>query len=180
MPFEILILPCCLQTRPRCPAPAASRWQGSGRSGIAPQASRVFVLHSVLGVRWAIATPDLARGRRPAGEVVGLCDQQYSVRKPSPRGTPKESLQARQYRARKSCLWEQAGQHLGPAPAGAQWSRTGEREADISVHLRSCQGLGHGVIMRAAKDRACIHSPPGPRAGRVFAGASGLPRRPCG
>jgi hypothetical protein len=142
---------------------------GLGPIGNSAAGLQGFLLHSVLGVRWAVATPDPARSRRPAVEVVGLCDQQYYVRKPRPRGTPKESSQARQYRERESRIWEHAGQRIGPAPEGARWIRIGDREADIYEHLRSCQVLGHGFVIRAAKDRALINPQTGQREGRLFA-----------
>jgi hypothetical protein len=46
--------------------------------------------------------------------------------------------------------------------------RVGDREADIYEHLRSCQALGHGFVIRAAKDRALCHPQTGERAGRLF------------
>jgi hypothetical protein len=136
---------------------------GNGAAGL-----QGFFVHAVLGVRWSAPPSDAQSSRRPAVEVVGLCDQQYYVRKPRAQGTPRESSQARKYRERESYKWEHAGQRLGPAPEGVRWIRIGDREADIDEHLHSCQVLGHGFVMRAAKDRALCHPQTGERAGRLF------------
>ena len=136
---------------------------GNGAAGF-----QGFFVHSVLGVRWSAPPSDAPSSRRPAVAVGGLCDQQSYVRKPRAHGTPRESSQARKYRERESYTWEHAGQRSGPAPAGVRWIRIGDREADIYEHLRSCQVLGQGFVMRAAKDRAFCHPQTGERAGRLF------------
>jgi hypothetical protein len=136
---------------------------GNGAAGL-----QGFFVHSVLGVRWSAPPADAQSSRRPAVGVVGLCDQHYYVRKPRAQGTPRESSQARKYRERESHKWEHAGQRIGPAPEGVRWIRVGDREADIYEHLRSCQVLGHGFVIRAAKDRALCHPQTGERAGRLF------------
>ena len=46
-----------------------------------------------------------------------------------------------------------------------------DREADIYEYLVSCQELGHGFVIRAAKDRALSHPETGKRAGRLFTAA---------
>ena len=48
-----------------------------------------------------------------------------------------------------------------------------DREGDIYEHLRSCQELGHGFVIRAAKDRALISPETGKRGGRLFEAARG-------
>lgn len=136
---------------------------GNGAAGL-----QGFFVHSVLGVRWAAPRSGDQGSRRPAVEVVGLCDQQYYVRKPRARGTPRESSQARKYRERESHKWEHAGQRIGSAPEGVRWLRIGDREADIYEHLRSCATLGHGFVIRAAKDRALCDPQTGERTGRLF------------
>ena len=45
------------------------------------------------------------------------------------------------------------------------------READIYKYLVRCQELGHGVVIRAAQDRALSHPETGKRAGRFLAAA---------
>jgi len=136
---------------------------GHGAAGL-----QGFFVHAVLGARWSPPPAATPGSRRPAVEVLGLCDQQYSVRKPRAPGTPRASSQARKYRERESYKWEHAGQRIGPAPAGVRWIRIGDREADIYEHLRRCPTLGHGFVMRAAKDRALCHPQTGKRAGRFF------------
>jgi hypothetical protein len=46
-----------------------------------------------------------------------------------------------------------------------------DREADIYEYLVSCQALGHGFVIRAAKERALSHPETGKRAGRLFTAA---------
>jgi hypothetical protein len=140
---------------------------GLGQIGNGAAGLQGFFLHSVLGVRWpARATSN--DSKRPAVEVVGLCDQQYFVRQRRPKGQPRESSQERKYRDRESQIWERAGERSGEAPEGVRWIRVGDREADIYEHLRSCQELGHGFVIRAAKDRALINPHTGKRQGRLF------------
>jgi hypothetical protein len=42
-----------------------------------------------------------------------------------------------------------------------------DREADIYAYVVSGQALGHGLVIRAAKDRALRHPETGKRAGRL-------------
>lgn len=84
---------------------------------------------------------------------------------------PRESSQERLKRARESQVWPQASGRLGHAPEGVQWVRVADREADIYEYLVSCQELGHGFVIRAAKDRALSHPETGKRTGRLFAAA---------
>jgi hypothetical protein len=70
---------------------------GNGAAGL-----QGFFVHSVLGARWSPPPAAPQDSRRPAVEVLGLCDQQYSVRKPRAPGTPRASSQARKYRERES------------------------------------------------------------------------------
>ncbi len=136
---------------------------GNGTDGL-----QGFFVHSVLGVRQPQAAAISNDCKRPAVEIMGLCDQQYFVRQRRAKGTPRESSQARKYRDRESHSWEQAGTRIGEAPDGVRWIRVGDREADIYEHLRSCQELGHGFCIRAAKDRALINPQTGKREGRLF------------
>jgi hypothetical protein len=124
-------------------------------------------VHTVLRVRWPGAPQDHSK-RRP-GEVIGLEDQQYYVRTSCRR--PRESSQEWLKRARESQVWPQASQRVGPAPAGVQWIRVADREADIYEYLASCQELGHSFVIRAAKDRALSHPETGKRTGRLLTAA---------
>ena len=74
-------------------------------------------------------------------------------------------------------VWPQASQRLGHAPQDVQWIRVADREADIYEYLVSCQALGHGFVIRAAKDRALSHPETGKRAGRLFCGTQRRPPR---
>jgi hypothetical protein len=144
---------------------------GNGAAGL-----QGFFLHSVLGVRWPQLTDPSLDSHRPPVGVLGLCDQQSYVRQPRAQGQARESSQARKYRDRESQIWERAGQRIGEAPAGVRWVRVGDREGDIYEHLRACQELGHGFVIRAAKDRALINPQTGKREGRLFEVAGGAPR----
>ena len=137
---------------------------GLGPIGNSAAGLQGFFLHTVLSVRWPDAPPDTSK-RRPV-EVLGIGDQQYYVRTPCRR--PRESSQERLRRARESQVWPQASQRLGQAPQDVQWIRVADREADIYEYLVSCQALGHGFVIRAAKDRALSHPETGKRAGRLF------------
>jgi hypothetical protein len=138
---------------------------GLGPIGNSAAGLQGFFLHTVLGVRWQDAAPTNST-RRPV-EVLGLGDQQYYVRTPCRR--PRESSQERLKRDRESQVWPQASQRVGRAPAGVRWIRVADREADLYEYLVSCQELGHGFVIRAAKDRALSHPATGKRAGRLFA-----------
>ena len=140
---------------------------GLGPIGNSAAGLQGFFLHTVLSVRWPDAPQDTSK-RRPV-EVLGIGDQQYYVRTPCRR--PRESSQERLRRARESQVWPQASQHLGHAPQDVQWIRVADREADIYEYLVSGQALGHGFVIRAAKDRALSHPETGKRAGRLFTAA---------
>ena len=140
---------------------------GLGPIGNSAAGLQGFFLHTVLGVRWPDEPPTNST-RRPV-EVLGLGDQQYYVRTPCRK--PRESSQERLKRARESQVWPQASVRVGHAPEGVRWVRVADREADIYEYLRSCQELGHGFVIRAAKDRALSHPETGKRAGRLFAAA---------
>ncbi len=141
--------------------------EGLGPIGNSAAGLQGFFLHTVLRVRWPDAPQDTSK-RRPV-EVLGIGDQQYYVRTPGRR--PRESSQERLRRARESQVWPQASQRLGHAPHDVQWIRVADREADIYEYLVSCQALGHGFVIRAAKDRALSHPETGKRAGRLFTAA---------
>ena len=141
---------------------------GLGPIGNSAAGLQGCLVHTVLGVRWP-EDPPQANSRRQPVEVLGLRDQQYYVRMPCRK--PRESSQERLHRARESQVWTAASQRLGRAPAGVRWIRVADREADIYEYLVSCQALGHGFVIRAAKDRALSHPETGKRAGRLFAAA---------
>ena len=93
---------------------------------------------------------------------------------------PRESSQERLKRARESQVWTHASQRVGCAPEGVRWVRVADREADIDAYLVSCQELGHGFVIRAAKDRALSHPETGKRAGRFLTAArSAVPLGEC-
>jgi Transposase DNA-binding len=137
---------------------------GLGPIGNSAVGLQGFFLHTVLSVRWPDAPQD--HSKRCPVEVLGIGDQHYYVRTPCRR--PRESSQERLRRARESQVWPQTSQRLGHAPQDVQWIRVADREADIYEYLVSCQALGHGFVIRAAKDRALSHPETGKRVGRLF------------
>jgi Transposase DNA-binding len=137
---------------------------GLGPIGNSAVGLQGFFLHTVLSVRWPDTSQDTSK-RQPV-EVIGLGDQQYYVRTPCRQ--PRESSQERLKRARASQVWPQSSHRVGRAPDGVRWVRVADREADIYEYLVSCQALGHGFVIRAAKDRALSHPETGKRAGRLF------------
>lgn len=144
--------------------------EGLGPVGNGLEGQQGFQLHTVLAVRGPETHPLGAEGRRPAVEVLGVYDQQYHVRGPEPVGARRTSLLSRHQRERESQVWERAGERLGRAPArsGVRWVRVCDRGADIYEHLRTCQELGHGVVVRAAQDRAVVDGRTGQKVGRLF------------
>lgn len=125
-------------------------------------------MHTVLGVRWPEDLPQDNRPRQPVA-VLGLGDPQDDVRTSCRK--PRESSQERLHRAREAHGWPAARPRLGRAPAGGRWLRVADREADIDAYWVRCQALGHGLVMRAAQDRALSHPETGKRAGRWCAAA---------
>lgn len=113
-----------------------------------------FHLHTVLAVRWNGKGETAAK--RPPVEVLGIADQQYYVRKPIPVGEDGNGSRHRMRRERESRLWDLAGRHIGPAPAGATWVRVCDRAADIYEFLVSCVELGHSFVVRASQNRALV------------------------
>jgi hypothetical protein len=140
---------------------------GLGPIGNSAAGLQGFFLHTVLSVRWPDTPQDNSK-RQPV-EVIGLGDQHYYVRTPCRQ--PRESSQERLKRARESQVWPQTSQRVGRAPEGVRWVRVADREADIYEYLVSCQDLGHGFVIRAAKDRALSHPETGERTGRLFTAA---------
>jgi hypothetical protein len=158
-------------------------WSGaSPRDGLGPIGDRQtrqegFHLHTTLAVRWLQEGREEDEGRRPAVEVVGVCDQQYWVREPQPGHGRRVSSLQRKKRPRESQVWEQAGQRIGAAPRRREvrWVRVGDRGADIYEHLQKCQELGHGFVVRAAQDRVLLEAATDQKEGRLFSVARTLP-----
>ena len=147
---------------------------GLGPIGNSAAGLQGFFLHTVLSVRWPDTLQD--NHKRQPVEVIGLGDQQYYVRTPCRQ--PRESSQERLKRARESQVWPQASHRVGCAPAGVRWVRVADREADIYEYLVSCQELGHGFVIRAAKDRALSHPETREAYGTII--HRGAQRRPFG
>jgi len=123
-----------------------------------------FFVHTVLRVRWPDVPQD--QSKRCPVEVLGRGAQHYDVRTPCRR--PRASSQERLRRARESQVWPQTSQRLGHAPQDVQWLRVADRAADMDDYLVSGQALGHGFVIRAAKDRAWSPPEPGKRVGRFL------------
>ena len=135
---------------------------GLGPIGKSAAGLQGFFVHTVLSVGWPDAPQDSSK--RQPGEVIGLGEQQYYVRTPCRQ--PRESSQERLKRARESQVWTHASHRVGCAPEGVRWVRGADRDADIDAYWVSCQELGHGFVIRAAKDRALRHPETGKGAGR--------------
>jgi hypothetical protein len=131
------------------------------------------ILHSVLGVRWPEAVALTPPERRPSVTVLGVCDQQYHIRVPRPRGEGRHDSQAKKKRERKSQIWQRASERIGPAPEAVRWVRVGDAAADIYEHLQACLVMGQGYVIRSGQDRALVgpdgHTP----AGRLYETARG-------
>ena len=146
---------------------------GLGPVGLCKDYQLGFLLHTTLVGRWSQDQQEpTTLGRRPV-QLLGLADQQYHVRKPRQKG---ESRRARLSRGRESQLWEQTTFRLGEKPdnEGVRWVRVGDRGADIYDFLRSCEGYGHGFVVRAAQDRALLDEDGNPQ-GSLFARARAQP-----
>jgi len=144
---------------------------GLGPVGTGAQGAQGFLLHSVLAVRWPREEVGAGAPRRPVVEVLGVYDQQYTVRVSRPQGEKPSDWWASHQRPRESQLWEQAGARLGrpPAEPGRRWVRVCDRGADVYEHLHSCRELGQGFVVRAAQDRALVSSPRGAQSTSLFA-----------
>ena len=154
---------------------------GLGPIGDGSPGLQGFNLHTVLAVRWADDVAAAADAQRPPIEVIGLPDQQYWVRPipeqvaqstkqqdqqgtqdqdSSPPKKSKSTLRKRQYAdpdlALESKVWEQSLQHIGPAPEGVRWVSVGDRGSDIYEHLKCCQDLGYGFVLRAKQNRVVL------------------------
>lgn len=142
---------------------------GLGRVGDQHSKRQGYQLHSTLAVDWPTGVEPVARGRRPAVEIIGLADQQARVRQAVP---PGETRHARLLRARESEIWEVTTARLGTAPprCDIRWGRVCDRGADVFEFLQSCEEEGHGYVVRAAQDRAVVDES-GDAAGRLLATA---------
>lgn len=129
---------------------------GLGPIGNRNDVTQGILLHSVLAVHWP-ESGTIDPRRRPAVEVIGLCDQQYHRRIPRPPGEAKHDSGARKRRERESQLWTNASERIGRAPSHARWVRVGDAEADIYEHLIGCQQQGHGYVIRSSgRDRVLV------------------------
>ena len=127
-----------------------------------------FHLHSVLAVRWPQAATAAPESQRLPVEVIGLAHQQYEVRQPRAKGTPRSSSQAVKRRPRESQRWEASSYVIGVAPEAVRYVRVADREADIYEYLLSCQQLRHSYVIRACQDRALQSPETGKRVGHLF------------
>lgn len=129
---------------------------GLGPIGNHREGTQGLRLHSVLAAQWPEGAAVGQDGRRPAVELVGVCDQQYQRRTPRPAGEAKAASGVRKKRVRESQRWPRASERIGSAPreTAVRWVRVGDAEADIYEHLRVCQEKGHGYVIRAGQDRA--------------------------
>lgn len=139
---------------------------GLGPVGNSNTATQGFLLHSTLAVGWPAVAH--ATGCRSGVAVLGLCDQQFDVRIPRPKGEP-DRLMSRRTRERESQVWERASVRIGAAEEGARWVRVCDAGSDIYEHLVGCAEHGHGYVIRAAQDRALAGPDGHSHAGRLYA-----------
>lgn len=146
---------------------------GPGSAGL-----QGFHLHSMLAVRWQWEAKETDQWPgRPTVEILGLPVQHYHVRTPRPKDEPANNSKVLKSRARESQWWEQAGEALGPAPEAesVEWTRVGDRGADIYELLVSCMELDHRFIIRAAQDRCLTNEDGRAVTGKLFATARAQP-----
>ena len=143
--------------------------KGLGPVGNSNTGTQGFLLHTVLCVRWPESLDVSAEERRPGVELIGICEQQYDLRHPRPKGELRSDSQARKRRPRESQVWERASERIGRAPADeCRWVRVCDAGADIYEHLRSCQQLGHGFVIRSGQDRVLVEADGRTRTGRLY------------
>jgi hypothetical protein len=145
-----------------------ARIEGLGPSGNSNTKTQGVILHSVLGVRWPETAISPLCKRRPSVAVLGICDQQYHIRIPRPRGEQRHDSQAKKKRERESQIWQQASERIGAVPEATRWVRVGDAAADIYEHLQACLALGYGFVIRAGQDRALVSPDGRTPAGRLY------------
>jgi hypothetical protein len=150
---------------------------GLGPIGDSEPGQQGFLLHSILAVRAPLSSVPDASGRRPPVTILGLADQQYLVRSPRGRETPKQAgSRQRQIRDRESDRWLDSGRRIGRAPSdrAVRWVRVADREADIYEYMASCRELGHGFVIRVSQNRILLNPADGKRLGLIFEHIAGV------
>jgi len=125
---------------------------GNGKSGL-----QGFLMHSVIGVRWAPEIFNQAVEKRPPVEILGIVHQKYFVRQTGITHHGTETNWFRKQRARESTKWLESVTELGEAAAGVRYVHIGDREADIYEYLWACYEQGHGYVVRAVQNRALVN-----------------------
>lgn len=139
--------------------------KGLGPVGSGQQPLQGFQLHSVLALKWFPA--QAGQSKRTNVEVLGLCDQQYHIRKPreEKRGNRTDGAIGEL----ETEIWDKASHRIGKVLNinGARWLRICDRGADIYEFLQGCQELGHEFVVRASHNRVLINAS-GERIGNLF------------
>ena len=97
-----------------------------------------FFVHSVLAID--------AKNK----QLLGCMGQEPFVREPAPE---KETRAEYNKRWRKSLIWEQSIERIGPVPSGTQWIYVGDRGSDIFRFWQRCQQLGYDYVTQVAQNR---------------------------
>ena len=130
---------------------------GLGSIGNLGKKGQGFLLHSILAVKWDKKTYDSSK--KPSVEVLGIVDQQYTIRKPASKKNGKREVRSKcsldEAAVRESALWENRISKL-PQPSvnkGIRYVRICDRAADIYEVLYESQKNGFGFVIRATQNR---------------------------
>jgi hypothetical protein len=154
---------------------------GLGAIGDGSAGDQGFFLHSVLALRvpdpQALAADPTLESSGGVG-VVGLADQQYSIRIPRPEHEQLGcGVNSRLARPRESQRWIRSTTRLGPAPDAVRihWIRVADAEAEIHDYLRECIKDNHQFVVRMCQDRVIIDEETRDRLGSLFEVARAAP-----
>jgi hypothetical protein len=154
---------------------------GLGAIGDGTAGYQGFFLHSVLGIRLpdpAALAADPALEHSGGVVVVGLADQQSSIRTPRPEHERHGcGVNYRLDRPRESQRWLRSTARLGPAPADGQvrWIRVADAEADFHDYIRECINNNYQFVIRMCHDRVIIDEESRERLGSLFEVARAAP-----
>ncbi len=86
----------------------------------------------------------------PHGELLGVLNQFWHVRRPRPRH---ETRKQRRSRWRESCLFTDTVAAVGQGPNGCRFVHVADRAADDFELFQACRREGAGFVIRARHDR---------------------------
>lgn len=136
-----------------------------------------FSLHSVLAMKWKDPT-DLRNGKRPPLSLIGLADQQYTIRQAKPKGCQGNRSHTKKGsdRDRETDLWIDSVERIGakPVDTNVNWVRVCDRGADLYETLTCSEKSGYDYVIRAAQDRILLDAD-NQKMGTLFSYAKSLP-----